>query len=33
MNQTFFIGVYPGLIPEMREFVADRIGQFFKTQI
>jgi len=33
MNQTLFIGVYPGLTPEMLEFVADRIGQFFKTKI
>jgi CDP-6-deoxy-D-xylo-4-hexulose-3-dehydrase len=29
MNQTLFIGVYPGLTGEMLEFVADRIGQFF----
>jgi len=33
MNQTLFIGVYPGLTNEMLEFVADRIGQFFKTKI
>jgi len=33
MNQTLFIGVYPGLTPAMLDFVADRIGQFFKTQI
>ena len=33
MNQTLFIGVYPGLTSEMREFVAERIAQFFKTQI
>ena len=33
MNQTLFIGVYPGLTPEMREFVADRIAQFFTQKI
>jgi CDP-6-deoxy-D-xylo-4-hexulose-3-dehydrase len=33
MNQTLFIGVYPGLTPEMMEFAADRIDQFFATQI
>lgn len=33
MNQTLFIGVYPGLTQEMIEFVADRIGQFFKMKI
>ena len=33
MNQTLFIGVYPGLTQEMLDFVADRIGQFFKTKI
>jgi CDP-6-deoxy-D-xylo-4-hexulose-3-dehydrase len=33
MNQTLFIGVYPGLTSEMRDYVADRIAQFFKTQI
>lgn len=29
MNQTFFIGVYPGLTSEMRDFVVDRFAQFF----
>jgi hypothetical protein len=33
MNQTLFIGVYPGLTPEMLEFVAARIGRFFETKI
>jgi CDP-4-dehydro-6-deoxyglucose reductase, E1 len=33
MNQTLFIGVYPGLTPEMLEFVADRIAKFFETKI
>jgi CDP-6-deoxy-D-xylo-4-hexulose-3-dehydrase len=33
MNQTLFIGVYPGLTPEMMEFVAERIDKFFATQI
>ena len=33
MNQTLFIGVYPGLTGQMLEYVGDRIGQFFKTQI
>ncbi len=33
MNQTLFIGVYPGLTETMREFVADRIGQFFTTKL
>ena len=33
MNQTLFIGVYPGLTDEMLEFVADRIGQFFKARV
>ncbi len=30
MNQTLFIGVYPGLTPEMLEFVVERIRQFFQ---
>jgi CDP-6-deoxy-D-xylo-4-hexulose-3-dehydrase len=33
MNQTLFIGVYPGLSREMLEFVAERIARFFKTKI
>jgi len=33
MNQTLFIGVYPGLTTEMLEFAAERIDQFFATQI
>ncbi len=33
MNQTLFIGVYPGLTREMLEFVADRVDEFFATQI
>jgi CDP-6-deoxy-D-xylo-4-hexulose-3-dehydrase len=33
MTQTLFIGVYPGLTSAMRGFVADRIDQFFTTQI
>jgi CDP-6-deoxy-D-xylo-4-hexulose-3-dehydrase len=30
MNQTLFIGVYPGLTSEMLEFVAERIAAFFR---
>jgi CDP-6-deoxy-D-xylo-4-hexulose-3-dehydrase len=33
MNQTLFIGVYPGLVPEMLEFVAERIARFFRGKI
>jgi CDP-6-deoxy-D-xylo-4-hexulose-3-dehydrase len=33
MNQTLFIGVYPGLTPGMLEFVADRIDRFFQEKI
>ena len=33
MTQTLFIGVYPGLTHEMREYVADRIDQYFLTRI
>jgi len=30
MEQTFFIGVYPGLTDEMREFVINRFRTFFE---
>jgi CDP-4-dehydro-6-deoxyglucose reductase, E1 len=30
MNQTLFLGVYPGLTNDMLEFVVERIGKFFK---
>ncbi len=33
MNQTLFLGVYPGLTTEMLEFVVERIGKFFEKQI
>ena len=33
MNQTLFIGVYPGLTAEMRDFVVDRVFSFFKKQV
>jgi CDP-6-deoxy-D-xylo-4-hexulose-3-dehydrase len=33
MNQTLFIGVYPGLTQPMLDYVGDRIDQFFCTQI
>ncbi|MEA3207940.1 MAG: CDP-4-dehydro-6-deoxyglucose reductase [Chthoniobacter sp.] len=33
MNQTLFIGVYPGLSQPMLEFVVERIRAFFKTQL
>jgi CDP-6-deoxy-D-xylo-4-hexulose-3-dehydrase len=33
MNRTLFIGVYPGLTTEMLEFVANRVDEFFATQI
>lgn len=29
MARTFFIGVYPGLTPAMREYVVDRFDRFF----
>jgi CDP-6-deoxy-D-xylo-4-hexulose-3-dehydrase len=29
MTRTLFIGVYPGLTEQMREFVADRVDRFF----
>ncbi|MFJ4145756.1 lipopolysaccharide biosynthesis protein RfbH [Pseudomonas sp. NPDC089734] len=29
MNQTFWIGVWPGLTPEMLDYVVDRIETFF----
>ena len=33
MNQTLFIGVYPGLTQAMLDFVLDRIALFFKTKL
>jgi CDP-6-deoxy-D-xylo-4-hexulose-3-dehydrase len=30
MNQTLFLGVYPGLTGEMLEFMVERIGKFFR---
>jgi CDP-6-deoxy-D-xylo-4-hexulose-3-dehydrase len=30
MRDTFFVGVYPGLTDEMLDFVAARIGDFFR---
>jgi CDP-6-deoxy-D-xylo-4-hexulose-3-dehydrase len=33
MKQTLFIGVYPGLTPEMREYAADRIEVFFRQRV
>jgi len=33
MNQTLFLGVYPGLTPEMRDFVVERVDQFFTQQM
>jgi CDP-4-dehydro-6-deoxyglucose reductase, E1 len=33
MNQTLFIGVYPGLTQPMLDFVVERIEFFFKTQL
>jgi CDP-4-dehydro-6-deoxyglucose reductase, E1 len=32
MNQTLFIGVYPGLTPEMLQFTADRIANLFRPK-
>jgi CDP-6-deoxy-D-xylo-4-hexulose-3-dehydrase len=29
MRDTFFIGVYPGLTPEMVDFMIDRLRAFF----
>ena len=31
MNRTFWIGVYPGLTPEMISYVASIFGDFFKS--
>jgi CDP-6-deoxy-D-xylo-4-hexulose-3-dehydrase len=33
MNQTFFIGVYPGLTQPMLDFVVERVDAFFRTQV
>jgi CDP-6-deoxy-D-xylo-4-hexulose-3-dehydrase len=33
MNQTLFIGIYPGLTQEMLEFVVERFRQFFAKKI
>jgi len=33
MNQTLFIGVYPGLTQEMLDFVVERIGAFFRSSL
>lgn len=33
MNQTLFIGVYPGLTQAMLDFVVERITAFFKTRL
>lgn len=33
MNNTLFIGVYPGLTQQMLDFVFERIESFFNTQI
>lgn len=32
MNQTFWVGVWPGLTPEMLDYVVDRIETFFGIQ-
>ena len=32
MNDTFWIGVYPGLTEEMRQYVADSFHQFVKSK-
>jgi CDP-6-deoxy-D-xylo-4-hexulose-3-dehydrase len=29
MNQTFWVGVYPGLTTSMLDFVAERLESFF----
>jgi CDP-4-dehydro-6-deoxyglucose reductase, E1 len=31
MERTIFFGVYPGITPEMREYVADKVRSFFKN--
>ena len=31
MNDTFFIGVYPGLTSEMLDYVIESVEQFFAT--
>ena len=30
-ERTFFIGVYPGLTPAMRDYVAQSIHDYFAT--
>jgi CDP-6-deoxy-D-xylo-4-hexulose-3-dehydrase len=30
MNDTFWIGVYPGLSEEMLDFVVDKLRQYFR---
>jgi hypothetical protein len=32
MNQTFWIGVYPGITPEMVGYVLDTFDAFFRQQ-
>jgi CDP-6-deoxy-D-xylo-4-hexulose-3-dehydrase len=33
MNQTLFIGVYPGLTQQMMDFVIEKIDEFFATKV
>jgi len=33
MRDTFFVGVYPGLTPEMLEFVIERFTTFFRERV
>jgi hypothetical protein len=33
MNQTFWIGIYPGITPAMMDFVAERTAVLIKTAV
>jgi CDP-6-deoxy-D-xylo-4-hexulose-3-dehydrase len=33
MNQTFWLGTYPGITEPMMDFVADRTGALIKTAL
>ena len=33
MNQTFWLGIYPGITTAMMDFVAERTGALIKTAL
>jgi CDP-6-deoxy-D-xylo-4-hexulose-3-dehydrase len=33
MNQTFWLGIYPGITTEMMDFVADRTTAFIQSAL